>query len=364
ASPGAAGTQRRTGGWGRHDGVVLAASAGASFALVWLVMGRIAGVSSPVELAVCWYLAFLGVYWFTVRELDGPVLAGERVMTAVVTSSAVAMVVPLLLILGNVVVKGLPGLGLNTITQTQAEVGPMSAASVGGAKHAIIGTLEQVALAVLMSVPLGFMCAIFLNEVGGPLRRPVRIFVDAMSGVPTIVAGLFIYAVWVSGHSWSGFAAAMAISISMLPIITRTSEEVLRLVPDGLREASLALGGSEWRTVWKVVLPTAASGLVTSVILGVARAIGETAPLIMTAFGAYVVNANPFSGAQAALPLYIYHLITESSAKAVQERAWAASLVLMLMVLSLFALARLIGRRAGRSAPVPSVIPGPREEGA
>jgi len=208
-----------------------------------------------------------------------------------------------------------------------------------------------------MSVPLGFTCAIFLNEVGGPLRRPVRIFVDAMSGVPTIVAGLFIYAVWVSGHSWSGFAAALAISISMLPIITRTSEEVLRLVPDGLREASLALGGSQWKTVWKVVLPTAASGLVTSVILGVARAIGETAPLIMTAFGAYTINSNPFSGAQAALPLYIYHLITESSDKTVQQRAWSASLVLMLMVLALFTLARLVSRRAKRGTVVAPTAP-------
>ena len=107
----------------------------------------------------------------------------------------------------------------------------------------------------LISVPLGFLCAIFLNEIGGPLRRPVRIFVDAMSGVPTIVAGLFVYAIWVIEFGFSGFAAALAISISMLPIITRTSEEVLRLVPDGLREASLALGGSEWRTTWAVVLP-------------------------------------------------------------------------------------------------------------
>ena len=153
------------------------------------------------------------------------------------------MVVPLVLILGYVFMKGIHALHWHFFTRDPAVHG---AAVVrrpsGGAAHAIVGTLEQVGLAVLMSVPLGFLCAIFLNEIGGPLRRPVRIFVDAMSGVPTIVAGLFVYAVWVSEFGWSGFAASLALSISMLPIITRTSEEVLRLVPDGLREASLALG--------------------------------------------------------------------------------------------------------------------------
>ena len=138
-------------------------------------------------------------------------------------------------------------------------------------------------------------------------------FVDAMSGVPSIVAGLFVYAVWVSEFGFSGFAAALALSISMLPTITRTCEEVLRLVPDGLREASLALGATEWRTTWSVVLPTAQAGLITAVILGVARAVGETAPLIATAFGASPMNANPFHGPQAALPLFVYKQITESS---------------------------------------------------
>jgi phosphate transport system permease protein len=148
---------------------------------------------------------------------------------------------------------------------------------------------------------------------------------------------------------FSGFAAALAISISMLPIITRTSEEVLRLVPDGLREASLAMGGSEWRTTWSVVLPTARTGLITAVILGIARAVGETAPLIATAFGSSVMNTNPFSGPQAALPLYIYKLVTESSSPNVQARAFAGAFVLMAMVLILFTIARLIGWSASRS---------------
>jgi phosphate transport system permease protein len=339
----------RVGTFSQGDLWALAGSALSGFAVMWLLLTQILAFSKPAELAVAWYLLFLAVYWLVTRQLDGPVLAGDRVMTVIVFTAALAMVVPLVLILGYLVNKGLPGIHLSFFTQTQANVGPLDPATKGGALHAMVGTLEQVALAVLLSVPLGFMCAIFLNEVGGPLRRPVRIFVDAMSGVPTIIAGIFIYAVWVTYFSWSGWAAAMAISISMLPIITRTSEEVLRLVPDGLREASLALGGSEWKTTWKVVLPTARSGLITAVILGIARAIGETAPLIATAFGSYVMNTNPFSGAQAALPLYIYKQVTESSSPNVQARAWAGAYALMALVLILFVFARLIGWSASRA---------------
>ena len=273
-------------------------------------------------------------------------MAGDRLMAALMASAAVALVVPLTLILGDVLVRGIRAFTLHVFTRTQEYAGPLSPATTGGAAHAIVGTLEQVGLAVLISVPMGFLCAIFLNEVGGPLTRPVRVFVDAMSGVPTIVAGLFVYAIWVHEFGFSGFAAALAISISMLPIITRTTEEVLRLVPDGLREASLALGTSEWRTTWAVVLPTARAGLITAVILGVARAIGETAPLIATAFGSSLMNANPFNGPQAALPLYIFKLLTESSTANVQDRAWTGCLVLMLLVLVLFVIARVVGGRA------------------
>jgi phosphate transport system permease protein len=335
--------------FGLADTLVLVGAAAASFAVVWLFFFRVAPLSGLVGFCICWYVLFLGVYWFAVRELDGPVLAGDRVMAVVATTAAMLLVVPLTLILFYVVVKGIGALRATFFTETSEFVGPTTPATEGGAAQAIVGTLEQVALAVIMSVPLGFLCAIFLNEIGGPLRRPIRVFVDAMSGVPTIVAGLFVYAVWVLHFGFSGFAASLAISISMLPVITRTSEEVLRLVPDGLREASLALGTSEWRTVWGVVLPTARSGLITSVILGVARAIGETAPLLMTAFGTSLMNANPFSGAQAALPLYIYKQVTLSSAENVQARAWTGSLVLMLLVLTLFSIARLAGSRTARA---------------
>jgi phosphate transport system permease protein len=351
-------SQPRTGGdapirvstFGPSDAAALAGAALSGFAVMWLALTQVLQFSAPAELGAAWYVAFLAVYYLVVRQLDGPVLAGDRVMAVVVFTAGLAMVVPLALILGYLIKRGIGGVHVNLFTQTQSAVGPLDPATRGGAEHAIVGTLEQVGLAVLMSVPLGFLCAIFLNEIGGPLSRPVRIFVDAMNGVPTILAGLFVYAVWVSAFSWSGFAASLAISISMLPIVTRTSEEVLRLVPDGLREASLALGGSEWRTTWSVVLPTARSGLITSVILGVARAVGETAPLIATAFGTSAMNRDPFSGAQAALPLYIYKQVTESSSPNVQARAWGGAFVLMLLVLILFTLARLIGWSAARAS--------------
>ncbi len=297
-------TPRRAGAFTGSDLGAVVGSLASSFALIWLIYYKIAPVSDAglAGFAVCWFVAFLGLYWYVTLELDGRVIAGDRLMAALMASAAVALVVPLTLILGDVLIRGLRAFTWHVFTRTQEFAGPLSPATAGGAAHAIVGTLEQVGLAVVMSVPLGFLCAIFLNEVGGPVARPVRVFVDAMSGVPTIVAGFFVYAMWVIEFGFSGFAAALAISISMLPIITRTSEEVLRLVPDGLREASLALGTSEWRTTWSVVLPTAKAGLITAVILGVARAIGETAPLIATAFGASQMNANPFHGPQAALP--------------------------------------------------------------
>jgi phosphate transport system permease protein len=208
----------------------------------------------------------------------------------------------------------------------------------------VIGTFQQVGLATLFSVPLAILTAIFLNEVGGRLARPVRTVVDAMSAIPSILAGLFIYAVWVLHYGYSGFAASLALAVIMLPTVTRTSEVVLRLVPSGLREASLALGASNWRTTRKVVLPTARTGLITAVLLGVARAVGETAPLLLTAGGGFIVNSNPFRGKQDSLPLYVYRLYFTGRPYQV-ARAWTGAMVLIFIVLILFSAARIIGNR-------------------
>jgi phosphate transport system permease protein len=229
-----------------------------------------------------------------------------------------------------------------------------------GVSQAIIGTLEQVGLAAAMAVPLAFLTAIFLNEVGGWGTRFVRTIVTAMSGVPSVVAGVFIYAVFIVPHvlGYSGFAASMALFVLMLPSITRTTEEVLRVVPGGLREASLALGASEWRTVRQVVLPTARSGLITAVVLGIAIAAGETAPLIFTAFGNSNLNYDPFHGPQAALPLVLYEDIATAQ-PAVVQLAFTAGFVLLSLVLILFVIARLFGRRSTRKGRVRHALAAP-----
>jgi phosphate transport system permease protein len=224
--------------------------------------------------------------------------------------------------------------------------GPLDPLTQGGAWHAMVGTIEQVGLALVFSVPLGIATAIYLNEVGGRAARVVRTVVDAMTALPSIVAGLFVFSTLIlTLHvEKSGFAAAVAISIMMLPIVTRAAEVVLRLVPGGLREASLALGASQWKTVWSVVLPTARSGLATAVILAVARGIGETAPVLLTSGVTAEFNANPFHGPQMSLPLYILTYVRYPQPEMI-ARAYGAALVLLVLVLALFMVARILGGR-------------------
>jgi phosphate transport system permease protein len=217
----------------------------------------------------------------------------------------------------------------------------------GGAYHAIVGTLEQVLLASILSVPTGLLVAIYLTEFGrGPLATAVRALIDVMVGIPSIVAGLFIYAFWVLGlhRGFSGLAAAMALALLMLPIVVRTSEEMMKLVPGALREAAYALGIPRWRTVLSIVLPTASAGITTGVMLAVARVTGETAPLLLTAFGFDAIHTDPFHGAQSSLPLFVF-LQAGSAFKPAVDRAWAGALTLIVIVLLLTVIARLLGRR-------------------
>lgn len=347
------------------DALLLGGAALSSGFLVWLIYEWLTPLSGPTGFAIWWYVAFLAVYWLAARELRGGLVARDQLMTVVIASGGAAVLVPLVLIISFIAYKGLATISPHFLIDTAQFCGQLDGPSCGGVGHAIVGTVEEVGIAVVISVPLAVLCAVFLNEIGGPLRRPVQLFVDAMSGVPSIVAGLFVYAVWVIGlhRGFSGFGAALALAILMLPTVTRTSQEVLRLVPGGLREGALALGASEWRTVWGVVLPTARSGLITAVLLGIARAVGETAPLILTSFGSSVLNGNPFSGPQDALPHYVYQYITYNPGTGPYQRAWSAALVLIVMVLALFTLARVLAaatsiegrqrravRRADRSA--------------
>jgi phosphate transport system permease protein len=216
----------------------------------------------------------------------------------------------------------------------------------GGVYHAIIGTLEQVGIATAIAAPIGMLTAVYLVEYGkGRLATAVTFFVDVMTGIPSIVAGLFILSTWnlLLGFGPSGFAGAMALAILMMPVVVRSTEEMLKLVPNELREASLALGVPKWRTIVKVVIPTAIGGITTGVMLAVARIAGESAPIALLVFGNNLINNDPFNGPQASLPFYIYQQYQNGNEPS-YDRAWAAALVLIAFVMILNLLARGIAR--------------------
>ena len=328
------------------DVTVMIGSAIASFALSQLLYETFLPLSGALGYVVVWYVLFLAVSWIAVRELRGNVRAKDHLARVVVWSGASLAIVPLILIVLYVIGKGYHALRPQFFSEDQRYVGALSDSTEGGGAHAIIGTIQQVGIASLIAVPLGITTAVYLNEVKGRLAKPLRTVVDAMSAVPSIVAGLFVYAAWILalGNQQTGLAGSLALSVLFLPTVTRTAEVVLRLVPGGLREASLALGGTEWRTTSRVVLPTSRSGLVTAVILGVARVIGETAPLILTVGGAFIMNWNPLSGKQDSLPFFVFRLIRFPQESQI-ARAWTGALVLMILVLVLFVIARAIGGR-------------------
>jgi phosphate transport system permease protein len=215
---------------------------------------------------------------------------------------------------------------------------------MGGLLHAIVGTLFLILISVLVSVPMGMLTALYLTEIRGPGSRFIQFMVQAMSGVPSVVAGLFIFSavILTTPLDTSGLVASLALSILMIPTVTRASQEVLLLIPNDLREAGLAMGATQWRTVAMIVVPAAKSGLITASILGVARIAGETAPLIFTLGGADKLNTNPVYGIQSALPFYIWTGFRLGTPESVQ-RSWSGILVLLVIVLVLFTIARVVG---------------------
>jgi len=328
------------------DVTVMIGSAISAFALSQLLYETILPVSGALGFLLTWYVFFIAISWLAVREIRGTVRAKDHLARVAVWTGASMAIIPLVLVVLYVIGKGYHSLRPQFFSQDQRYVGALSDSTEGGGAHAIIGTLQQVGIASLIAVPLGITTAVYMNEVKGRLAKPLRTVVDAMSAVPSIVAGLFIYAAWILalGNQQTGLAGSLALSVLFLPTVTRTAEVVLRLVPGGLREASLALGGTEWRTTSRVVLPTSRSGLVTAVILGVARVIGETAPLILTVGGAFIMNWNPLVGKQDSLPFFVFRLIRFPQ-EAQIARAWTGALVLLILVLVLFVIARAIGGR-------------------
>jgi phosphate transport system permease protein len=272
--------------------------------------------------------------------------AKDRGASALIAGAFLLALVPLASVVVSGVQQGAKRFDPDFFTHSLRSVGARDAG--GGAYHAIIGTLEQVGLATVLTVPLGLLVAIHLVEYGrGRLAPLVRFLVDVMTGIPSIVAGLFVLSFWVLGlgRGFSGFAASLALSVLMLPVVVRTAEEMLRLVPGELREASYALGVPRWKTVLRIVLPTALPGIVTGVVLAVARVAGETAPVLLTAFGNPSIQLNPFSGPQSSLPLLVFQQAGQPQQTAV-DRAWTAGLTLVLLVMVLNLLARLLTRRS------------------
>jgi phosphate transport system permease protein len=271
----------------------------------------------------------------------------KTISTAIAASfiyvATALVLLPLGSILFTVIMKGKDSIKLNTFTQDMRLSQPDAPFTEGGALHAILGTASLVVIATLICVPIGILTALYLTEIKGRFEGLVRFLVQAMAGVPSIVAGLFIYSVLIVtlGAKYSAFVGALALSILMLPTIARTSEEVLKLIPRELREAGTALGATQWRTVAMVVVPAARSGLLTSVILGIARVAGETAPLLLTILGNTATNLNPFNGPISALPLYTFTLMKTGLDVAI-TRAWGGALILLTLVLVLFISARLL----------------------
>jgi phosphate transport system permease protein len=319
--------------------VSIAGVAAAAFAELLRVMLR---MRSLVGVSIWWYVAFITIYFVLARDRSDAEGALDRVVTVLVWSAALLVVSVLGWMMVTVVSKGMKQLSWEFLTHDLSTTGPLTPG--GGAKHAIIGTAEQVGIATFVVIPLGIMTAVYLHEVRGRIAPPIRFIVDAMSGLPSIVAGLLIYTVWVTDHGYSGVAGSAALVVLMLPTMTRATEEILRTVPDSLREGAFALGAPQWRLVQSVVLPTALAGIVTASLLAVARAIGETAPMLFTAFGSDSTNLNPFHGPQSDLPLFVFKLIFLPSQTQI-DRAWTGALILVLFVLVLFVSARLVARR-------------------
>jgi len=280
------------------------------------------------------------------RAVEGRRKGTDRLVTCLVTTAFGIAMIPLVSLVWTVLDNGLARFDGAFFSNSMYRV----VGEGGGAYHAIIGTLVITALASVISVPIGLLTAIYLVEYGsGRLKKSITFFVDVMTGIPSIVAGLFAFALFtlLFGNDFrAGVMGAVALSVLMIPVVVRSCEEVLKLVPNELREASYALGVPKWRTVVKVVLPTAIAGLGTGITLSVARVIGETAPLLITVGLITGTNLNPFDGRMATLPVFAYYQLTQpgTATQAFIDRAWTAALVLIVFVMALNILARLISR--------------------
>ncbi|MBV9487518.1 MAG: phosphate ABC transporter permease PstA [Frankiaceae bacterium] len=345
--PDGADDQPRTVGRLTQDDIAsLVAAFVGSLALTWLVYFQLLPLSGKVGFLFCWYAAFLAVYGLVSSFGNPRPVVVDRLWGAAVAGAAGVVFFAVLSVAIYTLVKG-EGAWIhgNFWTHDMAGVGPTETLTHGGITHAVAGSLIELAIATAVSLPLGIGTAIYMVEIGGRFSTVVRTVVEAMTALPDILAGLFIYTVLQLGLGFqrNGFCAAMALSIMMLPIIARSADVSLRVVAGGLREASLALGASRWATVWRVVLPTARSGLATAVILGLARAVGETAPVLITSGASTFFNTNPLKNPMNSLPLFIFSSVRSGEPTYI-TRGFGAASVLLVLVVVLFIAARLLSR--------------------
>jgi phosphate transport system permease protein len=281
------------------------------------------------------------------REPAGWRRTKNRIATVLMVTSFVIVIIPLGFVLYTVIAKGASAIGWSFLTSQIPE--NLSPLGTGGIGPAVSGTLEITALATVIAVPLGVLGAIYLNEYGGnrPLARLIGFMADVMTGVPSIVMGLFIFSIWVLHFGFSGLAGAFALGCLMLPVVIRSSDEMLKLVPNSLREGSYALGATKARVTATVVLPAALPGIVSGALLAIARAAGETAPLLFTILTVTSVNANVFSGPNTSLPSQIFSNATQPYPGA-QARGWGAALTLIAIAFILMIAARIVTARFTR----------------
>jgi phosphate transport system permease protein len=321
-------------------------SALGALALVWVVYTGILAWSGALGFILCWWLAFLAFYALTSALSNPRPIVVERIASVVVMSGSGLVGLALLSTVWHIFTMGWPALHhVNFYTHDMSGVRPTAPLTEGGVSHAIAGTAIQVAIAVVISLPLGVGTAVYMTEVGGRLSRTVRTVVEAMTALPDILAGLFVYTVLIIGFHWdrTGLTASLALVVTIIPIIARSAEVVLRVVPGGLREASMALGASHWQTVRRVVLPTARSGLATALILGIARIAGETAPLLIVSGSSTYFNSNPLRQPMNSLPLFIISAVRSGQPLFI-ARGYGAAALLLTLVLALFVTTRFLAR--------------------
>ena len=312
-------------------------------ALLAGVAVKTTGLNGKLGFAASFFLISTLLIFIQQYRLRDLAAAKDSMLSSFASLAIVLTLIPIISIVSTVVLKGYKGIHFGMFTNDMTQASVNDPVQSGGLLHALLGTIIMVGGALIVSFPIGLLTALYLTEIRGKLARPIKFLVQAMSGVPSIVAGLFILSILVIPvtQELTGLMGSLALSILMIPTIARTAEEMLLLIPNDLREAGVALGATQWRTVSGVIVPAAKSGLVTAIILGIARVAGETAPLILVSGGGDAINANPFESPMGSLPFYIWKGFIFGTTESI-ARSWAGIFVLLVIIFILFIAARML----------------------